>query len=447
MPFSSLKLSSAILKALEERGYQAPTPIQKELIPTIMGGRDLLASAQTGTGKTAGFVLPVMQMIMQKKEQQPNRDESTSIAVRALILVPTRELAKQVAEHTEAYSRYLSLKSTAIYGGAPIAAQARRLAEGVDIVVGTPGRVLEHLGENNLDLKSVDYFILDEADTILDMGFLREVSRIIYSLKSKRQNILISATLPHAVKTLSLELLHRPIEIEIATMGSSAALVRQILHPVEMERKLELLSYLIGSQNYPQVLVFVRKKAQADEVTAELIASGLKTAVIHGDKTSGNRSRALSDFKERKIRVLVATDIAARGLDIKELDVVINYDIPHVTQDFIHRIGRTGRAGREGLAITLSSADESVALRSVERMMGRSIPIEVIPGYAPPVQAERRGARKNPNAKKPKTAGAFGKKKTATVTKKRKTTKRDGYQSNSKPIAKSDKGSGRGGRR
>ena len=440
MPFSTLGLSKDIVKALSIRGYGEPSAIQKELIPAILSGRDILSSAQTGTGKTAGFVLPILQMMTENQ----SKNEHT---LRALILVPTRELARQVAEHTEAYSRYLPINSMAVYGGSPIGIQARRIAEGIDILVGTPGRVLEHLAQKNIDLKSVDYFVLDEADTILDMGFVREASQIIQSLKTRRQNILVSATLPGALKTLSQELLHRPLQIEIASMGTAAELVRQVLHPVEKEKKLELLSYLIGSRNYPQVLVFVRKKAEADQVANELALSGLKTALIHGDKASGARSRALNDFREKKVRVLVATDIAARGLDIKDLDVVINYDIPHITQDFIHRVGRTGRAGREGLAITLSSPDESVALRSVERMLGKALTIEVIPGYAPPAQPERKGARKNNSEKKVKTAGAFGKKKRAPTAKKRKTTKRDGFKALSSSMQKNEKKRGRGSRK
>ncbi|HHD72590.1 MAG TPA: DEAD/DEAH box helicase [Epsilonproteobacteria bacterium] len=421
MPFTSLGLSEDIIKALTHKGYREPTAVQKELIPSVMQGRDILASAETGTGKTAGFVLPILQMILEKSRATEHH------VLRALILVPTRELARQVLGQLEAYARYLPLRSMAVYGGSPVAAQARRLAGGVDILVGTPGRVLQHIAQKNLDLHSIDYFVLDEADTMLDMGFRSDLSQIIQSLRVKRQTILLSATLPGTVKRLSEELLHRPIQIEMVPMGSVTDSVRQVLHPVARERKAELLSYLIGSRNYRQVLVFVRKKAEADQLTDELIASGLSSAVIHGGKRSGVRSRALRDFMENKIRILVATDIAARGLDIKDLDVVINYDIPHVAEDFIHRIGRTGRAGREGLAITLSSPDESVALRSIERMLGKALRVEVIPGYLPPPQAKCQGPRNKP-AQKKKTAGAFGKKRSTTTTKKRKTTKRDGYR-------------------
>ncbi len=439
MPFSSLGLSRDIVKSLTFKGYTKPTEIQQELIPAILSGRDILASAQTGTGKTAGFVLPILQMMMASESKKEH-------TLRALILVPTRELARQVSEHTKEYARYLPLRNQVVYGGKPIGVQAKRLAEGVDILVGTPGRVLEHLAQGNLDLKSVDYFILDEADTILDMGFVSEISRIIQELKSKRQNILLSATLPGRLKVLSQELLYRPLQIELVAMGNSADLVKQVRHPVEKEKKLELLSYLIGSRNYKQVLVFVRKKELADQVALELKASGLTTDVIHGDKSSGARAKALSNFREKNIRVLIATDIAARGLDIKGLDIVINYDIPHVTQDFIHRIGRTGRAGREGLAITLTSENESVALKSVEQMLGKALRVEMIPGYEPPAQPERKGARKNTNQNKVKTAGAFGKKKSVPTAKKRKTTKRDGFNSIAPSVKKVDKKSRRRGR-
>ncbi len=418
MPFSRFDLSPDLIGSIS---YGKPTDIQMELIPAILDGRDILASAQTGSGKTAGFSLPIIEKILRARD-----DEKATL--RGLIVVPTRELARQIHEHIEIYTRNLPITSGVVYGGRSIASQANRLDRGVDILVATPGRLLEHVDQNNLNLKSVEYFVLDEVDTILDMGFRGEVIQIISHLKDRRQNIFVSATIPHALREMSSEILHRPLSIEVSTMGDISDTIRQVLHPVEKEKKLELLSYLIGSRNYQQVLVFVRKKSQAEIVTSELIASGLKSATIHGDKSSGARSRALNDFRDGKVRVLIATDIAARGLDIKELDVVINYDIPHVTQDFIHRIGRTGRAGRAGLAITLSSNDESVALKSVERMLGRAIPIEVINGYAPPMEPKQRGARKKPNEKRPKVAGAFGKKQKRTSTKKRKTTKRDGFK-------------------
>ncbi|SFV61256.1 ATP-dependent RNA helicase RhlE [hydrothermal vent metagenome] len=419
MPFSRFDLSPEVIGSIE---YSKPTDIQMELIPAILKGRDILASAQTGSGKTAGFSLPIIEKILRDRDSK----EST---LRGLIVVPTRELARQIHGHIERYTRYTPLQCSAIYGGKSISSQANRLKSGIDILVATPGRLLEHIAQKSVDIKSVEYFVLDEVDTMLDMGFRGEVTQIINSLKDKRQNILISATIPHTLKELSREILHRPISIEVSTMGDISSTIRQVLHPVDAEKKLELLSYLIGSKNYKQVLVFVRKRSLAQVVTEELIASGLKTVTIHGEKSSGARSRALSDFIDGKARVLVATDIAARGLDIKELDVVINYDIPHVTQDFIHRIGRTGRAGRAGLAITLSSSDESIALKSIERMLGKAIPTEVIDGYAPPTEPQMKGGRKNSSKRNSKTAGAFGKKRAKPTTKKRKTTKRDAFKS------------------
>jgi len=383
-----------------------------------------MAGAQTGTGKTAGFALPIIHEL--SKDFVAGRHH-----LRAIVIVPTRELARQVHESFEAYGKYLPLKSVLLYGGANMTSQANRLKAGVDIIVTTSGRLLEHIGKKNINLDAVRYLVLDEADTILDMGFVHEVMQVISLL---RQNILISATLSGSVKRLATDILNKAKLVEVDSMGTSASMVSLVVHPVEKERKLELLSFIIGSRNYKQVLVFVRKKQEADEVARELNLSGLKTFVIHGDKSAGVRTRALSAFKEGKTRVLVATDIAARGLDIPNLEVVMNYDIPHVTGDFIHRIGRTGRAGKEGLAITLVSPKEEVALKDVERLLGKAIRREEIEGYTPKVEKAQRGARKTVDTKK-KTDGAFGRKKPKEGTgKKRKTTKRDGYKNfESKP--------------
>jgi ATP-dependent RNA helicase RhlE len=432
MSLATLGLSPEILKAVKDKGYENATPIQKELIPVMFEGRDIMAGAQTGTGKTAGFALPILQNIM--REYQEDRHH-----LKAVILVPTRELARQVHGSFVAYGRYLPLKSVVLYGGANLSAQSKKLQAGVDIVVATSGRFLEHMNQKNLSLETVRYLVLDEADTILDMGFVHEVTSILASLPSKRQNVLISATLSGSVKQLAEQILHRPKLIEVDSMGSSALSVKQLVVPVDKEQKMELLSFLIGSRNYKRVLVFVRKKEEADEVAKELGLSGLKTVVIHGDKSSGVRSRALEAFREGKVRVLVATDIAARGLDIVALKVVINYDIPHVTGDYIHRIGRTGRAGAKGLAITLVSPKEEVALRDVERLMGKAIEREMVEGYTPKETTEARGARKTAKESK-KIAGAFGKKKksqTATK-KKRKVTKRDGFKAFDAAKPKSD---------
>ena len=424
MSLATLGLSPEILKALSDKGYESATPIQKALIPMMLSRHDIMAGAQTGTGKTAGFSLPILQDLSKSFVEGQHYPK-------AVILVPTRELSKQVHASIEEYGKYLPLKSIVLFGGANLTSQANRLKAGVDIIVATSGRLLEHIGQKNVNLESVDYLVLDEADTILDMGFVHEVSKILQHLPDRRQNVLISATLSGSVKRLAEQILQKPKLIEVDSMGTSAHSVEQIVYPVEKEKKTELLSYLIGSRNYKQVLVFTRKKEVADEVSNELNLSGLKTAVIHGGKSSGERSRALEGFKEGKVRVLVATDIAARGLDIPDLSVVINYDIPHVTGDYIHRIGRTGRAGAKGLAITLISPVEMVALKDVERLMGKSIPQEKLEGYAPKAIPKQKGARKNPNEHK-KVDGAFGKKKSKTASapksKKRKTTKRDGFK-------------------
>ena len=417
MSFAKLGLSSKLLDGI--KNYNKPTDIQKELIPAILKGRDVLAGAKTGTGKTAGFMLPILEMMSQKNKKSHYID--------ALILVPTRELARQVADFISIYSSSLEFRSIALYGGKPISAQAKRLSQGVDIVVATTGRLVEHIRANNIDLSGVNYLVLDEADTTLDMGFRKEIGEVLKALKSKRQNILISATLSPSLKALSHQMLKRPISIEISKMGDVTPNIKQVLYQIKEEDKIELLSYLIGSRNYKQVLLFVRKKAIASNITKELNDRGLKSVEIHGDRSVGARSRALNEFKEGRVQVLVATDIACRGLDIKGLDVVINYDIPHVIQDYIHRVGRTGRAKREGLAILLSSPSEIVALRDIEKMLGKKISQEFVEGFNTPKIEEKKGARVTNKPKK--ISGAFGnrKKQKANTTKKRKTTKRDRF--------------------
>jgi ATP-dependent RNA helicase RhlE len=441
MSLSTLGLSPEILKALKEKGYENATPIQKELIPAMFGGRDIMAGAMTGTGKTAGFALPILQELT-KDFVEGNH------YLKAVVIVPTRELARQVYESFESYGKYLPLKTALLYGGANMTSQANRLKRGVDIVVATSGRLLEHVQQKNIRVDAVRYLVLDEADTILDMGFVHEVTKLLSFLPQKRQNVLISATLSGSVKQLAEQMLHRPKLIEVDSMGTSARSVSQVIHPVIRELKSELLSFIIGSRNYKQVLVFVRKKEEADRVAEELNYSGLKTFAIHGDKSSGVRARALQAFKEGKTRVLVATDIVARGIDIPSLEVVVNYDIPHVTGDFIHRIGRTGRAGRKGLAITLVSPKEEIAIKDVERLMGKSIEREEIDGYTPKIEKAQRGARKTTEIKK-KIQGAFGKKKNASTPtkKKRKVTKRDGFKAFDSAKKKDDKKSKKRGRR
>ena len=419
MSFETLGLSSLLLQALKDKGYENSTQIQNQLIPAIFSSRDILSSSQTGSGKTAGFALPILHQLENEYEDEH--------LIKAMVILPTRELAKQIEKSFKEYGKYLPLKSIVLYGGSNKNSQIKALEAGVDIVIGTSGRVLEHIKEKNISVKNIKFLVLDEADTILDMGFINEVSQILEYLPQNRQNILISATLSGSVKRLADKILKRPKLIEVDSLGTTAKSVKQVVIPVEKERKNELLSYLIGSRNYKQVLVFVRKKGEADEVESELTLSGLKTSVIHGDKSSGARSRALNDFKEKKIQVLVATDIAARGLDIPTLKVVINYDIPHVVGDYIHRIGRTGRAGVDGLAITLISPKEEIALRDVEQLLAKKIDREIIKEYEPDIsQIEKSSRKKSKDIKK--TDGAFGnKKKKAKPNKKRKVTKRDGF--------------------
>jgi ATP-dependent RNA helicase RhlE len=433
MSLETLGLSEEILQSLKERGYKNATSIQTALIPAILKGRDIMAGAQTGTGKTAGFALPILQKLSRDFQEK-------NVHPKAIIIVPTKELARQVHESFISYGRYLPLRSVSLYGGVNIKRQTKQLNAGVDIIVATSGRLLEHINAKHINVDAVRYLVLDEADTILDMGFLSEISKILTMLPSKRQNILISATLSGSLKRLAKEILHRPELIEVDTMGTTARSVQQVIYPVSSELKMELLSYLIGSRNYHQVLVFVRKKQIADEVCRELTLSGLKSSAIHGDKSSGERTRALKAFKEGKIRVLVATDIAARGIDIPLLEVVINYDTPHVTGDFIHRIGRTGRAGRKGLAITLISPQEEIAIKEVERLMGRAIERQEIEGYTPKIEKQLHGARKKSPSQK-RTDGAFGKKKSLTIPskKKRKVTKRDAFKAYDASKSKEDK--------
>ncbi len=421
MSLTKLGLSPEILNALKDKGYEDATTIQKQLIPAIFEGRDILAGAQTGTGKTAGFALPILQELMKNHEENKHYPK-------AVIIVPTRELAKQVHLSFETYGKYLPLKTIAIFGGAKMSIQAKRLKAGVDIVIATSGRLKEHLSQKNISLWKIEYLVLDEADTILDMGFINEVTHILSKLPENRQNIFISATLSGSVKRFADGILNRVKLIEVDRLGTSASSVKQIIYPVDKEKKTELLSYIIGSQNYKHILVFVRTKKLADEIAEELNLNGLKTAVIHGDKSAGTRNRALNNFKEMKVRVLVATDIAARGLDIPTLKIIINYDIPHVIGDYIHRIGRTGRAGTQGLAITLVSPKEEIALRDVEQLMGKAIQREIVVGYEPVVVTTVQKGARDSTKKKKKVDGAFGdKQKKKAAKKKKKVTKRVGF--------------------
>jgi ATP-dependent RNA helicase RhlE len=377
MSFDSLGLSAGLLRAVTDQGYTEPTPVQRQAIPAILEGRDILAGAQTGTGKTAGFTLPLLHRLnAAPRTGARNR-------VRALILAPTRELAAQVEQSVRTYGRYLPLVSAAIFGGVNIKPQIDTLRRGVDILVATPGRLLDHVGQKTLDLSGVEILVLDEADRMLDMGFIHDIRRVLQLLPPARQNLLFSATYSEDIRKLADGLLASPERIQVPRCNATAARISQVIHPVDRDRKRELLSFLIGSQNWKQVLVFTRTKHGANRLAQQLERDGIQSAAIHGNKSQSARTRALEDFRLGRVRVLVATDIAARGLDIDQLPHVVNFELPHVPEDYVHRIGRTGRAGREGEAVSLVCVDEHKLLLDIERVLKREIPRVVIPGHAP----------------------------------------------------------------
>ncbi|WP_036774365.1 ATP-dependent RNA helicase RhlE [Photorhabdus australis] len=378
MSFESLGLGADILRAIEEQGYSAPTPIQQQAIPVVLAGKDLLASAQTGTGKTAGFTLPMLQLLNNSPVQTKGRRP-----VRALILTPTRELAAQVGENVRDYSKYLRLRSLVVFGGVSINPQMMKLRGGVDILVATPGRLLDLEHQNAVDLSRVEILVLDEADRMLDMGFIHDIRRVLNKLPPKRQNLLFSATFSDDIKKLANKLLHNPVSVEVARRNSASEQIEQFVHFVDKKRKGELLSFLIGSRNWQQVLVFTRTKHGANRLAEQLNKDGVTASAIHGNKSQGARTRALADFKEGRIRVLVATDIAARGLDIDQLPYVVNFELPNVSEDYVHRIGRTGRADATGQALSLVCVDEHKLLKDIEQLLKREIPRMAIPGYEP----------------------------------------------------------------
>ena len=408
MSFDSLGLSAELLRAVGEQGYSEPTPVQLKAIPLILEGKDVMAGAQTGTGKTAGFALPLLQRLSSAPKSTGRR------RLRALVLTPTRELAAQVGDSVQTYARHLPLQSTVIYGGVKINPQIERLRRGVDILVATPGRLLDHAGQRTVDLSQIEILVLDEADRMLDMGFIHDIRKVLALLPNNdvRQNLLFSATFSSEIKQLADRLLNRPVLIEVARRNTTAEGINQVVHPVDKLRKRELLSHLIGSQDWRQVLVFTRTKHGANRLARQLDTDGLGAAAIHGNKSQGARTRALAGFKSGAVRVLVATDIAARGLDIDQLPHVVNYELPNVPEDYIHRIGRTGRAGNLGEAVSLVCVDEHKLLQDIERMLKRQIPKLVHEGYEPdqsiraePIQVARNGASR---AKPRKQAEAGG---------------------------------------
>ena len=378
MSFEQLGLSAKLLRAVDAQGYKHPTPVQSQAIPPILLGGDLMARAQTGTGKTAGFTLPLLQRLNESPRAQHQKRH-----VRALILTPTRELAAQVHQSVLTYGRYLPLSAAVVFGGVGFGPQAETLRRGVDVLVSTPGRLLDHLEQRTADLSGVEVLVLDEADRMLDMGFLPDVRRILAKLPASRQNLLFSATLPREIRQLADRLLNNPSCIEIEKERPTVDGVSQIVHPVDRPKKSRLLSYLIGSQNWDKALVFTRTKRGADRLKKHLQKDGIHAAAIHGNKSQGARTRALADFKGGKIRILVATDIAARGLDIDQLPQVVNFELPYVAEDYVHRIGRTARAGRKGDAVSLVCSDESKQLAAIERILGDRIKKTVIEGFAP----------------------------------------------------------------
>ncbi len=378
MSFVQLGLIEELLKSVADQGYQTPTPVQQKAIPLILEGKDVLAGAQTGTGKTASFTLPLLQRLFENHDphQKPRR-------VRGLILVPTRELAAQVYESVLAYGKHLPLHVEAVVGGASVGIQTRQLRRGCDIVVATPGRLIDHVKQRNINLANIEVLVLDEADRMLDMGFMPDIKQIMALIPKKRQSLLFSATVPNAIKSLASQLLNNPVEVEVAKQNATAENVTERVYGIDREYKRALLSYLIGSNNWKQVLVFVRTKHGADRLEKQLIEDGIRTAALHGDKTQGARNKALEYFKSGKVTVLVATDIAARGLDIDDLPHVVNFDLPQVPEDYIHRIGRTGRAGSSGEALSLVCPEEAWYLVEIEKLLKRQIPRVADTGYEP----------------------------------------------------------------
>jgi ATP-dependent RNA helicase RhlE len=377
MSFDRLGLTPELLRAVADQGYTEPTPVQRESIPLVLAGRDLLAGAQTGTGKTAAFVLPMLQRL------HATRAPGGRPAIRALVLAPTRELALQVEESVRTYGAARPVRSTTIYGGVGFDPQVRSLRAGPEIVVATPGRLLDHVAQRTIDLGRVEILILDEADRMLDMGFIRDIRRILALLPARRQNLLFSATFSDEIRNLAAGILTDPAYVQIARRNTAPELVSQLVVPVDRERKRELLSHLVRSGRIGQALVFTRTKHGANRLAEQLAKDGIAVAAIHGNKSQPQRVRALADLKAGRVAVLVATDIAARGIDIDALPHVVNFELPMVTEDYLHRIGRTGRAGTDGQAISLVCVDEARLLRDIERLLGRAIPTEVVASFEP----------------------------------------------------------------
>ncbi|MBD3864307.1 DEAD/DEAH box helicase [Olleya marilimosa] len=399
MSFQSLGLSEALLKAISKKGYTTPSPIQAKAIPPVLQGHDVLASAQTGTGKTAGFTLPLLHILSEnpKEKYRP---------IRALILTPTRELAAQVYANVKEYSEFLNLRSAVIFGGVNQKPQAATIRQGVDVLVATPGRLIDLESQGLLSLKRVEIFVLDEADRMLDMGFLRDIERVMKLMPDKRQNLMFSATFSKDIRKLANGILNRPVQVEATPENTTVDAITQKIFRVAKGKKTDLIIKLITDGNWKQVLVFTRTKHGANKLVEKMIKAGIKAAAIHGNKSQGARTKALAGFKSGSVSVLVATDIAARGLDIPLLPHVINFEIPNISEDYVHRIGRTGRAGANGEAISLVSADETTFLRDIEKLIGMKLPVEILEGFEPDPNAStapiKPGQNRQPRNNKPK---------------------------------------------
>lgn len=381
MSFGSLGLCDALLKAVSEQGYTTPSPIQTEAIPVVLSQRDVMAVAHTGTGKTAGFTLPMVQLLSGGPSPQAQH-------VRALVITPTRELAAQVAESVQNYSRYMNIRSEAVFGGVRIEPQIAQLQGGLDVLIATPGRLIDLYNQQAINFDQLEILVLDEADRMLDLGFVDDIRRIQMLLPRQRQTLMFSATFSTEIKSLANGMLNNPFLIEMAATNSTVDSVKQIMHPVDKARKSEVLIHLIRKHKWPQILVFCRTKKGADSLVGELENAGISADSIHANRTQHARTRALAGFRNGNVVVLVATDIAARGIDVNQLPCVVNFNLPYVAEDYVHRIGRTGRAGNVGLAVSLFSEDESKALQAIERVIGRQFEGDIIPGFAPSKKAK-----------------------------------------------------------
>jgi ATP-dependent RNA helicase RhlE len=408
MSFNSLGLSNALLKAVSKQGYSTPTPIQQKAIPLILEGKDILASAQTGTGKTAGFTLPMLQKLSQGQQLRHR-------PIKALVLTPTRELAAQVYSNVKIYSEFLDIRSAVIFGGVNQKPQVATIRNGVDIIIATPGRLLDLQNQSLLSLSKIEILVLDEADRMLDMGFLRDIKKIISLMPRRRQNLLFSATFSKEIKKLANDFLNHPVLVEATPENSTVDAIEQKVYRVAKSLKTGLIIKLISEGNWKQVLVFTRTKHGANKLCKKMVSAGISAAAIHGNKSQGARTKALAGFKNNSVRVLVATDIAARGLDIPLLPHVVNFELPNISEDYVHRIGRTGRAGASGEALSLVSAEETTYLKDIEKLVGLKIPIEIVEGFEPdpnastePIKQGQGRGRRPHNSNKSKSQGSRG---------------------------------------